>query len=332
MTLEWTGERFVPGAGGAAIAYEHRHRYLVAERMAAGRQVLDLASGEGYGSNLLAQRAALVVGLEIDVEAVAHADAKYQRDNLRFVRGDIRRAPLVAGVFDVLTCFEVIEHVTRPELVLQEARRLLRPDGVLVISTPERKEYSDARHFKNEFHEHEFYEDEFRAFLQSAFPCVEVFGQRLLTTSALWPLDPPIPKDLPAAFLTGTVATADPAEGLPRPQYCIAACGGEEAHVRERVDQSLSLLVDPLQEWIDEYDQGIEARANLELEVVDLKAHTDLLLSIKAHHEEQIAQLTSEVETLRIRLRELYKSTSWRLTQPLRATSRLLASLRRQGF
>jgi len=331
MTLEWTGERFVPGAGGAAISYEHVHRYLIAQRLAAGQRVLDLASGEGYGTDLLAQRAALVVGLEIDLDAVVHARATYRRDNLRFLRGDIRRAPLNPAQFDVVVCFEAIEHVSQPEFVLQEARRLLRPDGVLVISTPERKEYSDLRNFKNEFHEHEFYEDEFRGFLQPVFPCVEMLGQRVLNASAMWPLGSGDARELTATYSTGALATGDAAEGLPPPLYCVAVCGAAEARIHERGMRHLSLFVDPEQQWIDEHEQAILTRARLESQVLELKTHSDLLLSVKARQEDELTRLNAEAESLRLRIKDLYESTSWRVTRPLRAVSTRLSSPRRRG-
>ena len=80
--IEWTGERFIPGEGGAAILYEHAHRYHLAQSLATGKRVVDLASGEGYGSELLSQAARSVIGVEIDTEALAHATTKYRRDNL----------------------------------------------------------------------------------------------------------------------------------------------------------------------------------------------------------------------------------------------------------
>ena len=93
---------------------------------------------------------------------------------------------------------------------------------MLVISTPERKTYSDKRHFENEFHEHEFYQDEFRRFLGEVFPRVEILGQRLVGLSAVWPLD-----ERSSTFDTTHLA-ADPTQTEPvsttlDPMYCIAS-------------------------------------------------------------------------------------------------------------
>ncbi len=87
--LEWTGERFLPWRKDPALAYEHLHRYPFAAQLAAGKAVLDLASGEGYGSNLLAQTAFSVVGLDIDRVAVEHAHLRYVRENLQFITASV---------------------------------------------------------------------------------------------------------------------------------------------------------------------------------------------------------------------------------------------------
>src|SRR5215831_2145342 len=82
--LEWTGERYVPWMEGAEIGYEHLHRYAFATQFVRNKRVLDLASGEGYGSNLLAKTAKQVVGIDIDEQSVRHAKNKYIRTNLDF--------------------------------------------------------------------------------------------------------------------------------------------------------------------------------------------------------------------------------------------------------
>src|SRR3569833_523537 len=91
--LEFTGERFVPGTRGE-IAHEHWHRYAFARRFVAGRRALDVACGEGYGSALLAQTAADVVGVDIDAAAVAHAAVCYGAPNVRFMAGSAAALPI----------------------------------------------------------------------------------------------------------------------------------------------------------------------------------------------------------------------------------------------
>jgi SAM-dependent methyltransferase/FtsZ-binding cell division protein ZapB len=321
--IEWTGERFIPGHGGAAILYEHAHRYHLAKSLASGKRVVDLASGEGYGSAVLSQTAESVVGVEIDPAALAHATTKYRRDNLRFVGGDIRHTPLEGDQFDLAVCFEAIEHVTGQDEVLDEARRLLRDDGVLAISTPERKEYSDARDFSNDFHEHEFYLDEFRQFLERVFPRVEIFGQRVVGASALWPLDD---RGEPFLLETTTVAADRPTEhgdgGPLAPQFCVAVCSATTQGDPPQ-SRTVSVFMDADQSFVGEHDQAVEAHAGLKLRVLELETHDELLLSVKARLEHERDELASRAETLSQENAALKASASWRVTRPLRALSRL---------
>ena len=179
-SLEFTGERFIPGQPGE-IALEHWHRYAFARRFVAGKRVLDVASGEGYGSALLAAVADSVVGVDVDPAAVAHAHAAYAaRANLRFEVGSAAALPLLDCTVDVVVSFETIEHLPQamqPQM-LAEIARVLTPAGVLVLSAPNPVEYSDARAYRNPFHVHEPDRAELDAMLAIAFPMRRWFRQR----------------------------------------------------------------------------------------------------------------------------------------------------------
>jgi SAM-dependent methyltransferase len=168
----------VPGE----IVYEHVHRYAFARRFAAGRRVLDAASGEGYGSALLAEVAAAVTGVDVDPAAVAHAAATYRaRDNLRFIAGSVAALPLPDASVDVVVSFETIEHLDAAlqPAMLAEFARVLAPDGVLLLSSPNRPEYSDRRNYANPFHRHELDRRELAALLSPHFAVTRWFGQRM---------------------------------------------------------------------------------------------------------------------------------------------------------
>ena len=189
--LEWTGERFLPWRNDPALAYEHLHRYFYASRFAQGKTVLDLASGEGYGSNLLAQVAHKVVGVDIAREAVEHARQRYRRENLEFITGSITSVPILENhTFDLIVCFEAIEHINAQEALLGEIVRLLTPAGVLIVSTPNKPVYDQANAEENEFHVKELEFDEFRSLLESRFANVRYLGQRVYAQSNLWPIFP----------------------------------------------------------------------------------------------------------------------------------------------
>ncbi|NDZ14502.1 hypothetical protein C7T35_18160 [Variovorax sp. WS11] len=187
--LEFTGERFIPSEGGE-IRYEHMHRYCWAQALCRGRTVLDIACGEGYGSALLAQVAESVIGVDISQDAVNHASRNYSAQaNLRFIQGSATRVPVDDASVDVLVSFETLEHLAEQEQMLGELRRVLKPSGILVISSPNKQVYSDDRNYVNEFHVKELYFDELDALLHRHFGAVRYFGQRFLTASALLPVD-----------------------------------------------------------------------------------------------------------------------------------------------
>jgi SAM-dependent methyltransferase len=134
--LKFTGERYTPSEQGE-IRLEHYHRYALALSLAKSKMVLDVACGEGYGSALLSETASEVVGLDISQEAVAHASKVYQgRANLQFLQKSAFDTGLPDDSFDLVVSFETIEHLLEQGQMLTELRRVLKPDGLLLISSP----------------------------------------------------------------------------------------------------------------------------------------------------------------------------------------------------
>ncbi len=190
--MDFTGERYIPELDWPEISYEHWHRYVYAERLVAGKSVLDVACGEGYGCQWMARLAREVVGVDNSAEAISHASARYPAENLCFLQGSAESLPIQGrSLFDIVTSFETIEHIdtaTQGRL-LQEIKRLLKPEGRLLISTPNRYLYSDVPNRQNPFHVKEFYTSEFYDFLKRWFQHVTLLGQRVYPASFLWPLD-----------------------------------------------------------------------------------------------------------------------------------------------
>lgn len=186
--LEFTGERYVPGTAGE-IAHEHWHRYAFARGFVAGRRVLDVACGEGYGSALLAGAAAHVTGVDVDAATLAHARATYaDRGNVAFVDASAAELPFPDASVDVVVSFETIEHLDAADQprMLAEFARVLTHDGLLILSSPNRPEYSDARNYVNPFHRHELDRDELARLLEPRFPAQRWHRQRRFFGSALW--------------------------------------------------------------------------------------------------------------------------------------------------
>jgi SAM-dependent methyltransferase len=166
------------------VVYEHLHRYHFAKLVAADRRVLDLGSGEGYGSAILAETAADVLGVDIDAEAIEHARRTYARPNLRFEIGSIEALGTIPDdAFDVVVCFEVIEHVREHDPVIAAVRRVLSPGGVFLVSTPDRDRYNAGRP-PNPFHVRELSRDELCALLDTTFSTRALWTQHLAVGSA----------------------------------------------------------------------------------------------------------------------------------------------------
>lgn len=175
--LTFTGERFLPNLTGE-IWLEHWHRYHFAALAARGARVLDVASGEGYGTALLAATAASVVGVDASADAVAHAQSVYAGlGNVEFVAGDCAQLPFADGAFDVIVSFETIEHITAQRAFLAETKRLLSPGGMLLLSSPNKAEYTDRRGYENPYHVAELYRDELSALLAQCYPHTTWYGQ-----------------------------------------------------------------------------------------------------------------------------------------------------------
>jgi SAM-dependent methyltransferase len=185
--MTFTGERFIPGEGGARIAYEHYHRYFLAKRVASGKSVLDIGCGEGYGSNLLAEVASRVVGIDLSPQAIEHARTRYQQPNLNFEVADCRKTGFPDAGFDLIVCFEMIEHIEEHHQLLSEVKRLLRPGGCFVVSSPDKAVYSEAQGYQNPFHVKELYGGEFKSLLEKNFARVKIFSQNLCLGSVLHP-------------------------------------------------------------------------------------------------------------------------------------------------
>ena len=177
-----TKGRFVPGtAAGTETEAAHRARYLWARPLAAGRDVLDAGCGVGYGTALLAGGgAASALGVDVSAGAIEAARAE-AGGRAQFEVADIERLDVPDASFDLVTCFEVIEYVEHPELALDELRRVLRPGGLLLISSPNRGVYPPG----NRWHANEYTSAEIEAGLRSRFAQVGMYRQQALIASMI---------------------------------------------------------------------------------------------------------------------------------------------------
>lgn len=174
-------ERCVIGSTDPILEKEHVERYEFAKGYVRDRRVLDVSCGSGYGSHLLSDEAAEVIGVDISEEALKLAGDRYQAPNLSFVQADATCLDCLGECrFDVVVSFETIEHIPDYGGFLQEVKRVLRDDGLFIVSTPNRLIHSPhSRKPVNPFHVIEFDYHEFTALLGRDFRIMEMYGQNL---------------------------------------------------------------------------------------------------------------------------------------------------------
>jgi SAM-dependent methyltransferase len=175
--LPLTGERTVPGIPAENYWFRrHEAAYAFAAPVVAGRTVVEVGCGEGYGTALLARGARRVLGLDYDALTVRHARAAYP--GVHFVRANLAALPVPTGSTDVVTTLQVIEHVWDHGQFVRECLRILRPDGTLLVTTPNRLTFSPGLEKPvNPFHTHEFTAAELTALLtRNGFVVSSVLG------------------------------------------------------------------------------------------------------------------------------------------------------------
>lgn len=253
--LPFTGERFVPGTKGE-IWIEHWHRYHFAARWARGKRVLDVACGEGYGSALLARTAAHVTGVDLSEQAIGHAKKAYASlANVEFMRAPCTQLPVADASIDVAVTFETLEHIAEQDAFLDELARVLAPGGVLVLSCPNKLEYSDKRSFSNEFHVKELYRAELEKLVAARFPHADWYGQRPTFFSLIAPEQDLPPGEGPGKgsvqpqLVEVSESSPDrPSSTLSNPLYFIVVAGRDPAALAETAP-ALSVLADR-DDWV----------------------------------------------------------------------------------
>jgi SAM-dependent methyltransferase len=333
-----TGERFDPPLmQGHMIEAEHFARYAWACQFAEDRKVLDAGCGTAYGTAMLAAAGAEeVLGVDLD-EGVVEAARAGSPANARFEVADLRELPVGDDEIDLVVCFEAIEHVPDPEKVLDELQRVLAPEGLLLVSTPNRDVYTPG----NPFHLRELTPNELEAELSKRFRSVALRRQHSWVASAIF--------DDEAFGAKGFDPVADVElrkhwEGEPGEEtYTIGIAGDGELPVGHGL-VSLTSEID-IRDWSSRTElaelallsapggagSGDAETAMLRTEIEELRkqlVESEAALAHMADVEERLAlsrNALEHFELLRKQHEEVISSSSWRLTKPLR---RLIARLR----
>jgi SAM-dependent methyltransferase len=305
QTMEFTGERYVPELHGD-IELEHLHRYLMATEVATGKIVLDIASGEGYGSSMLAKVAEKVFGVDISVDSVSHARERYQEENLEFIVGSCDSIPLPDFSVDLVVSFETIEHHEKHEEMIREIKRVLRPGGALIISSPDKYNYTVYPNFTNPHHVKELFEEEFKVLLENNFKHCKFYRQRVVQGSAIYPES--IGSDFLNYYHDGKCIKND--RNLNHPIYLVAYVSDLENNCpAHSLYESIDSVTDR---------DGQIAALNLRLrktEIEGFKAQFRLSCQLR-QKDQQLRQKDQAIATL-------HNSRSMRLTRPLRAVLQL---------
>lgn len=298
---EFTGERVIPGQVNDDLWAEHLARYAYASRFAKDAHVLDIGCGTGYGTAEMAQHAKDATGVDLSPEAIAYARQHYPLANTTFLAASATALPFPGASFDVITAFEVIEHLRDWQTLLQEARRSLHPGGVFLVSTPNKLYYGESRAAEgpNPFHAHEFTFAEFRDALSAVFPRIEILLQNRLETQAFYP----------HATFTPVDAQLDSARGSPDDaHFFLALCSIDQplhpnsflyvpraANLLREREQHIHLLQDELAKnktWLAqvtaERQHLIESQAELEQH---LEQHNKWAMQLDRDHNEALQRI-----------------------------------------
>jgi 2-polyprenyl-3-methyl-5-hydroxy-6-metoxy-1,4-benzoquinol methylase len=332
----FTGERFIPHQTDPFLALEHYHRYFFASRFAQGKRILDIGCGEGYGSAFLSQSADAVVGIDRDEAIIDHARKKYSSiPNLTFKVGNCQDAPNDTGSFDMVVSFELLEHLDLDDQVrfLNSVRQRLGPDGLFIVSSPEKNEYAATYPVKNEFHKHELTVLELKAFLDSFFAHVHLCAQRVLSFSSIWQLEDWQHASFRFHPRKDLLSDIPCDESFSAPLYLIALCSNTPLH--ENVsNESNSFYLDisnsdqtkDFQRWA--LQLNLEAQRNREL-IQNLQKQLEERTTWALNLDNRIKAQDDLIATLQ---KDLQERTTWALNldNRIKAQDDLIGTLQKE--
>jgi 2-polyprenyl-3-methyl-5-hydroxy-6-metoxy-1,4-benzoquinol methylase len=342
-------ERLKPtGEEDGLIASEHYGRYLWAAQLARGMNVLDAGCGTAYGTKTLAEAgASLVTGVDISEKAIHEGRETYGNKLIDLRQGDLTALPFSDGEFDLIVCFEVIEHVDDRDAVLAELKRVLKLDGLLCISTPNSRVYPPG----NPYHIHEYEPEDFARTLAERFSHIALFRQSAWLTSGILSDREFTKSGIPSGFAIHAVKLDDKRPGeeiftvalassreLPSPDSIVVL--GEPFEVRwwqeqiESVRESTTAEVNETKRQLHKANQDVSearsqsigsARRLLDMEeiVSGQNARIYALEEELDARSDRIEALSARVDRADRILAGITSSISWRITRPLRALKNL---------
>lgn len=303
--MEFTGERFIPNLPELKFLYqEHISRYYFAAQFVKSKIVLDVACGTGYGSAfLIDQRAKKVTGVDISKEAIEYCNANYKRNGLEFKIDDCTKMHFENGSFDVVVSFETIEHIEKTGLFLSEVKRVLKKNGLFVVSTPNKI----ANLKDNQFHLHEYTRQEFNDALKNYFSHVTILNQSYPPVIGIYKKDKI--DEVNEVNISETMSEADNDA-----QYFVAMCSDKPFSHKNKLflfnEKTILQFEYPiLKIKMDELERAIKTKT-LEIKNLKLKnnSFTELEKPLSHEYEKQITELQDLLNELNIKLDNMYHS------------------------
>jgi len=167
---------------------EHTFAYEQIAKICNNKIVLDLGCNTGYGTFLLSKNARRIVGVDVSLKAITRAKSLYHADNLEFIHTDGKTVPIADRSFDVIVAFQILEHIVDYDLIISEIKRILIPQGICILTTPNAKIRLDPDMAPwNPFHVREFSDAELQKFLRKYFSVVKIIG--LYADSTLYDIE-----------------------------------------------------------------------------------------------------------------------------------------------
>jgi SAM-dependent methyltransferase len=346
-TVGGVPERFVPAEmHGELVEAEHVARYSWATAFCGSRRVLDAGCGTGYGAGMLrAAGATEVVAVDLS-EAVIEVARNDAPEGVVCEVGDLRSLSYPDDSFDLVVCFEVIEHVEEQDRVLDELARVLRPDGLLLISSPNRGHYVPG----NPHHRHEYVPLELREALESRFGAVRLLSQHAMLASAISSpherfdrarterlVEPGEQDEIYTLAIAGTALPPASSPMVALTQFLEIRQWLERFQGQERVLDEQARSLAELETLRRERREALERLAEREQTLAELPVLRERLAQATAALpplEERVAALQAGLAEQARAARvgeEMRASVSWRITAPLRAIKRLTRSPRQSG-
>jgi SAM-dependent methyltransferase len=330
--MEFTGERVIPGQVEPDLWAEHFSRYRfaanLAKQFAHAPAVLDIGCGSGYGTAALAEIASSATGIDFAPDAIEYARAHYIHPRLTYLPGSATNLPFDDASFDLITAYEVIEHLHDPSQLLAEARRVLRPAGVFLVSTPNKTYYAETRaqDGPNPYHLHEFNFADFAQALAAHFPDSAILLQNHTDAFSFYDPKTELPVDGFLETVTGiptdahfflAVCCAQPSAELHNFVYVPAATNllrtrEHHIHILQREVQELKASIEALQTFLatahGERDKMIQM---FDEQAGQLAERTEWALHLDREFKQKAADLKTAIEQLDAAENTVIERTKW---------------------